>query len=103
MRTDKRIEKIIEEATVDTYNEWEELAGWDTILTDNISTPQKCKINDEAAILIGISSNDKAVYAKVRFEKLKKNISVPIEHVDLKDKSQAVYIKAYKKGFSDQF
>jgi hypothetical protein len=35
----RRLEKMIEEATVDCYDESEQIAGWFTVIDDNLSTP----------------------------------------------------------------
>ena len=101
MNKEKRIKKIIEEATVDAYNEWEELAGWDAILTDNIKAPQTCTINGMLAALISIDSSGKAVYAKVKLDDAAKAIRVPIEDISIMDKKQDVYIRAYEEGFAN--
>ena len=47
----KAYEKIIEEATVDCHDEYEQICGWVCSLDEKIATPCKCKIAKQDAIL----------------------------------------------------
>lgn len=99
MRTDKKIEKIIEEAEVDIYDEWEALAAWDSLLTDNITVPQDCKVNGNDGRLVKICSDDKSVCGQVKFASLKKSMQVALSDIELGNKAQDIYIRAYEEGF----
>ena len=47
----KMYEKIIEEATMDCYGEYEQISGWACLLDDCIHTPCNCTIGKEKAVL----------------------------------------------------
>ena len=98
MKRSKSIEKIIEDAGVDTYSDDEALGAWDAVLTDNIKMPQRCKVGGQDATLIGIESGNRALYGVVKLE-CARRIRVPIEDVCLEDRAQNAYVEAYEEGF----
>jgi len=86
-------EKIIEEATTDCYEEYEQAAGWACILEDNIFMPCKCFIGKEEAILNKIEQHENSVLGLITIDKIK--IRTPIEDIKSKDKNMTIYIDAY--------
>ena len=89
-------EKIIEEATMDCYSEYEQVSGWACVLEDNIPVPCKCLIGKENAILDKIDMNDNSseIFGIIKLNKSR--IRVPIEDIVLKDSNWMNYIDAYK-------
>ena len=89
-------EKIMEEATMDCYNEYEQISGWACVLEENISVPRKCLIGKENAILdkIDMNSNSSDIFGIIKLNKSK--IRVPIEDISLEDSDSMKYIDAYK-------
>lgn len=89
-------EKIIEEATVDCNDEYDQISGWICLLDDEISTPCKCKIAKQGAVLEKIDSDDKGscVIGVVRFGKSK--LRVLFQDIFLEDSTVNKYIDAYR-------
>ena len=92
----KIYEKIIEEATMDCHDEYEQIAGWQCILDEYINTPCKCIIGKEEVILekIDIVDNCNAVVGVLKFNKTR--LRVLIQDVILENQKAMVYIDAYK-------
>ena len=74
----KMYERIIEEATVDCYGEYEQISGWACLLDDSIPTPCNCLIGKEKATLEKIDTDDtgNVVIGIVRLNKTKVRILV---------------------------
>ena len=89
-------EKIIKEATMDCYSEYEQIAGWTCVLEDNIMAPCKCQIGKENAILENIDMNDNSseIFGIIKLHKSK--IRVPIEDISLENIDSMQYIEAYR-------
>lgn len=92
----KMYEKIIEEATMDCYNECEQIIGWECLLDENIRTPCSCKIGKQQAMLEKVSTDDNAgaVIGVIRLNKTK--IRTLIQDIILEDSEAMKYINAYK-------
>ena len=58
-REKKIYERIIEEATVDCKDEYEQISGWICLLDENIATPCNCTIGKQNIVLEKI---DQMVY-----------------------------------------
>ena len=89
-------EKIIEEATMDCHDEYEQVAGWECVLDENIAAPRPCKIGKQQAILEKVSMDDNsgAVIGVIRLNKTK--IRILIQDIILEDSETMKYINAYK-------
>lgn len=89
-------EKIIEEATIDCYEEYEQISDWACVLEENISTSCKCLIGKEIAILekIDMNSISSEIFGIIRLNKTK--IRVPVEDIFLEDSNSMNYICSYK-------
>lgn len=88
-------DEIIEDATTDAYGEWEQLAGWACVLEENLKTPQECRANKNPAVLLKVKGPDSTINALINCKGAR--LLVPIETIELKDKRQDAYIRAYKK------
>ncbi len=94
--TEKKLyEKIIEQATVDCYDEEEQTVGWECILDENICTPCECVIGKEKAILEKVTSDDcgNVMIGVVRLNKTK--LRVVLRDIILEDPKAMQYINAY--------
>lgn len=92
----KRIfEKIIEDATVDCYGEYEQISGWACLLDDNIHTPCNCIIGKVPAVLekIGTDDGGNVVIARLKLNKAK--VRILIQDIILENKTAMNYINAY--------
>ncbi|MEK6893051.1 MAG: calcium-binding protein [Nanoarchaeota archaeon] len=89
-------EKIIEDATVDCKDEDEQISGWECILGDNITTPCKCRVGKEGAILNEIRQDEHSPFILGIIEINKKKIRTPIEDIFLEDSESMIFIDAYK-------
>ena len=89
-------EKIIEEATADCYNEYEQIAGWTCLLVENIFVPCKCLIGKEKASLekIDTNNNSSEIFGIIRLNKT--ILRIPIEGISLENSNHMKYIKAYR-------
>lgn len=89
-------EEIIEEATVDCYNEYEQISGWVCVLEENIPSPCKCLIGKEIASLEKIDTNSSSseIFGIIKLNKTK--IRIPIEDILLEDPNSMKYIDAYR-------
>ena len=91
----KMYERIIEEATVDCYGEYEQISGWVCLLDESIPTPCNCLIGKEKAILEKIDTDDNSnvVIGIVRLNKTK--VRILIQDIRLENKKDMDYINAY--------
>ena len=91
----KMYERIIEEATVDCYGEYEQISGWVCLLDESIPTPCNCLIGKEKAILEKIDTDDNSnvVIGIVRLNKTK--VRILIQDIILENQKAMNYINAY--------
>lgn len=92
----KRIyEKIIEDATMDCYDEHEQISGWASILADGIHTPCDCTIGKQNAVLEKIDTDDRDVCV-IGFVRLNKTrMRVLIQDITVQGPTAMNYINAY--------
>jgi len=95
-REKKIYERIIEEATVDCKDEYEQISGWICLLDENIATPCNCTIGKQNIVLekIDDADNTACIVGVIRLGKLK--IRVPIQDIALENATAMKYINAYK-------
>lgn len=91
----KLFKKIIEDATVDCYGEYEQIAGWACLLDDNIHTPCNCIIGGAQAILEKIDTDDNGnvVIGVIKLNKAK--VRVLIQDIILENTTAMNHINAY--------
>lgn len=64
-RRNAEIEKLIEEITVDCYNEYEQLSAFEVTINDAIDGYAKAFYLDEPVYLVGVNF-DQGIYASLR-------------------------------------
>ena len=91
----KMYERIIEEATVDCYGEYEQISGWACLLDDSIPTPCNCLIGKEKSILEKIDTDDNGnvVIGIVKLNKTK--VRILVQDIILENQKAMNYINAY--------
>jgi hypothetical protein len=95
-----KLDKIIYEATLDAYNDYEQFSGWCVTLEENIRVPQECLTNGNPVTLTKIvdANGGLGINAVVRIGGKKgKKFLVPVESLALKNKRENAFIEAYKK------
>ena len=91
----KMYERIIEEATIDCSDEYEQISGWACLLDDSIPAPCNCIVGNEEAILEKIDTDDNGnvVIGIVRLNKTK--VRILIQDIILENQKAMNYINAY--------
>lgn len=89
-------ERIAEEATIDCYNEYEQIAGWCVYLEDEIDLPCRCKVGQKEGLLIGFDTNKNgsALLATVQIDA--NEYKVAAETVAILDEKASKYLEAFK-------
>ncbi len=89
--------KIAEATTVDCYNEYEQIGGWEAYLDDAIGLPCRCRVDRKEGQLIHFDTtkDGSALLAVVRIEGNKYKVAA--ETVTLLDKQRSKYLEAFKK------
>jgi len=90
------LESLIEEATVDCYDEEECRIGFLTMLQDNVQTPFEAKLNGEIVIVKRIDGDDRVIKAFIK----KGKTTYPVDILDLEIEQNVLgyeWIAAYKK------
>lgn len=97
-RNSSKIEKLIEEATTDCYNEHEAFSGWATTLENSLKLPCKCLLLGEEAMLTGIDTDESGTSVLGIIKKGNKKIRIPAQDIELKDKAArgAIWLDAYR-------
>lgn len=92
----KIYEKIIEEATIECYEEYENICGWQCLLDEKIATPCPCKIGKQDTILENIDMDEggRVVIGIIRLNKAK--IRILLQDITIEDSEAMKYINAYK-------
>src|SRR3989338_9081144 len=95
LKQKKIYERIIEEATMDCYEEYEQISGWVCLLGDKIGTPCKCKVAKQDAVLekIDTDDNDSCVVGVIRFGKSK--LRVLFQYISFEPPGDMNYANAY--------
>ena len=92
-----KVERIADDATIDCYNEYEQIAAWCAYLEDQIDLPCKCKVGERKGLLIGFDTNKNGssllAVSKVDLNEYK----VAAETVVVLDKKSSKYLEAYKE------
>lgn len=91
----KTYEKIIEDATIDCYGEYEQISGWACLLNDNIHIPCNCAIGKEKAVLEKIDTDDNGNVVIGIIKMNKSKMRVLIQDVILENQKAMDYVSAY--------
>lgn len=96
MKTDPAIQRLIEEATVDCYDEGECRVGFATMLEENLKTPCKAKLRGQMVTVTSINGDERVIKVFIK----KGSFVFPIDILDL-DIDQAMtgseWLAAYRK------
>ena len=93
----KKLDGLIDEATIDCYDDYESRMGFYTMLEDNLSFPFKAKVVGEEVKIIGIASENERIDAIC--QRNGKKYSVDILNIDY-NPSEVIgseWIEAYRK------
>jgi len=94
--TDEELEELIEEATVDCYDESECLSGFAVMKEENLEFPFVAKVIGEEVIVTGVTEGKDNILAECERKGKKYNIDIlDIEFTSLVKGSE--WIDAYKK------
>lgn len=95
--SDEKLEELIEEATVDAYDEYEQRAGFYCMLEDNLVFPFKAHVVGEEVEVIGLEQEDERIDAVCK----RKGKKYQVDILNLKYKPVDVkgyeWIEAYRK------
>lgn len=98
-RTNEKREwkRIAEEATVDCYNEYEQIGGWCVYLEDRVGLPCNCRVGRKEGLLthFDTSKNGLALLAVVEIDK--NEYKVAAETVTVLNERCSKYLKAFKE------
>jgi hypothetical protein len=98
LRGSKReLERIAEDATIDCYGEYEQIACWCAYLQSVIELPCKCRIGQKELLLTGFdaSKGGLCVLAVVRVDN--DEFKVAAETVTILDGKYSNYLTAYRE------
>lgn len=89
--------KIAEEATVDCYNEYEQIGGWEAYLESTITLPCRCIVGEKEGRLVGFDTtkNGSALLAIVKVDG--NSYRVDATTVTILKKESSKYLEAFKK------
>ena len=93
-----KFERMVEEATIDCYNEYEQCSGWACTLEEELPLPLKCLIFGEEATLVDVGADEHGTAVLGVITKNKKKIRIPIQDVEAIDKiaKNLEWLKAYR-------
>lgn len=95
--TTEELDSLIEEATVDCYNEYEDRVGFLTMIQDNVPVPFQAMLHGDPVMISEIDGDDRVI--KVTIEK-NGNI-YPVDILDLEIDDEKVkgreWIAAYRQ------
>lgn len=94
---EEKLKELIEEATIDCYDEYEQRSGFYTMLEDNLGFPFKATVVGEAVEVIGVEQEDERIDAICK--RKGKTYNVDILNIEYKPGEVKGYewIEAYRK------
>lgn len=95
--TEKQLELLIEEATVDCYDEGECRVGFLTMMQDNISTPFKAKLIGEIVDVVDIDGDDRRIQAIIKRQDKKYPVNILDLMIDEKEVKGTEWVNAYRR------
>jgi hypothetical protein len=89
--------KMAEEATVDAYNDYEQITGWEVYLEEKIRLPCRCRVDRTEGILVGFDTTKygSALLAIVKVDG--NRYKVDVTTVTILEKEHSKYLEAFKK------
>ncbi|PJE63264.1 hypothetical protein COU88_00480 [Candidatus Roizmanbacteria bacterium CG10_big_fil_rev_8_21_14_0_10_39_6] len=99
MPNNKQLDNLIEEATVDCYDEYECLAGFSSYLGDKLLFPFSAQIVGEEVKVVGLDFDEEQI--KAVCEKQGKKYKINILNIEYTQKNvkNYQYIEAFRKWF----
>lgn len=93
----RELERIAEEATVDSYGEYEQTSAWCEYLQDVIGPGRRCTVGRKEGTLMGFDTNKNgtAVLAVVKVDG--NEYKVAAETISVLDKEVSKYLEAFKE------
>lgn len=95
--SDKRYAEIIEDSTVDCYDEYEEVAGFASMLHENVSVPFGAKIANAPVKIIDFESEGTRVVAKIETGGKISCVDLRDIEPDQSDQQSLEWILAYQR------
>lgn len=93
----KSLDDLIEEATVDCYEDSECLAGFEAMLADNLKFPFKAKVVGEEVEVIGIELRSNSLRAVCKRKGERCGVDVLSIKYDSRQVSGSKWIEAYRE------
>lgn len=94
--TDEELEELIEEATIDSYDEYEQINGFACTIEDRVEFPFFAKVVGEEVEVIGIDMQGDEVIAICKRNGKKHTINVLDLEIDPKKVKGYKWIEAYR-------
>ena len=91
------LEELIEEATIDCYDEGECRVGFLTMIQDNIPTPFKAELIGETVEIVDFDGDDRRVQAIIKRQDKKYPVNILDLVIDEKEVKGTEWIAAYRK------
>jgi hypothetical protein len=92
------LDKLIEEATIDTYGEYEQRVGFYTLLDDNLSFPFPARVVGSPVTVLGLDMKDEEhILAQVRRSSREYAVDILDLEIDGKKVRGSEWIAAYRK------
>lgn len=95
--TEEQLESLIEEATIDCYDEGECRLGFLTMMQDNIPTPFKARLIGEIVEIVDFDGDDRRVQAIIKRQSKKYPVNILDLIIDDKDVKGTEWIDAYRR------
>ena len=86
--TDVDLEELIEEATVDCYDEYESRVGFLTMIQDNVTVPFQATLNGNPVTVSEIDGTDRVIKAVIK----ENGKSYPVDILDLEIDQSSVTV-----------
>lgn len=88
---EKEYERMLEEATVDCYNEYEEFSGIETALEDNLEFPFGAVVLGRPAKIVGVDGNKSSlrsgIMMKAEIDGKAQTVALSMIDIDVADKN----------------
>lgn len=97
----KKLEQLIDEATVDCFGPYEEVWGFQVALEDNLLFPFKAKVVDEDVEVVGVDVKNDHLVAVCKRKDKKYVINILDLKYDPKQVDGGEWIAAYREWFED--
>jgi len=98
----KTIEECVEEATMDTYGDWEQASGWLTCIEEIFGNVREVKVMGETVNLKGFDLDGTSVVAVCKKGKMKIRTTLDSIEIIKPTRAQKLWLKAWIKWRADQ-